>query len=743
MDEITQREDYNGIRFSWNVWPTNRIDAVSCSVPIGCLYTPLKQISDREPLNYSPVVCRGCGSVLNCYCHVDYNSKVWTCPICNARNPLPQSYHQMTETCQAAELHSDFTTVEYIVRQNPDFKPIFLFVVDTVAKEDRIQYLKSILLSTIMSLPPEAYVGFISYGNYVYLHELKVSEIPRSFVFSGNKIYEASELAQVLSLSRQTPEQPTNPFIMNIADAELMVNTIIDKLSSDPTQVEKGERPPRCTSTALHIASRLIEALYPTNGGQIILFTSGPITKGPATMATKLVKEEVRQHSDIEKGRATLTTSAIQFFTDLGAHCSERNITINYICAAFEETGLYELEPAILKTGGWVLTAETYSEERISQSLIKYFESIYPYAGTETTLGINSTKNFKIQGCIGPCTALPCKSNEVISDKQIGIGATNEWKLCGVLPSTTLAFFFDISHSKADPVPSSSNAIIQFVTKYTHIQTGQVRVRVTTSAIRFAELNNSTSLISQSFDQEAATVLLARLATWKVRDEDLLDVVHFIDRTLIRFCRKFGTYNKGDPQSFTLGQSFSVFPQFLYHFRRSPFMSTFNSSPDYTTTLRHALLTEDVTNSLFMIQPTLVQYILDNPPQPVLLDMSSLSRNCVLLLDTYFRVLVWHGKDIAQWRDAGYQNLPEYANLKVILEEPIAEANALISERFPTPILYVCDQDSSQSRFLLARCNPSNQQFEELGAKGADNLGSDEPSFSRFTQKLREVAVND
>jgi protein transport protein SEC23 len=230
---------------------------------------------------------------------------------------------------------------------------------------------------------------------------------------------------------------------------------------------------------------------------------------------------------------------------------------------------------------------------------------------------------------------------------------------------------------------------------------------------------------------------------WKVRDEELLDVVHYLDRTLIRFCRKFATYNKGDPQSFNLGASFANLPQFLYHLRRSPFMSTFNSSPDSTTSLRHSLLLEDVTSSLFMIQPTLMQFKLDMPAAPVMLDTANLQRACVLLLDTFFRVLVWHGADIAAWRDRGYQEQPEYANLKAVLEAPLEEARALIEERFPTPLLVVCDQDSGLARYLLARCNPSAQNYDALTGRGDDNLGTDEPSLARFFAKLKEVAVTD
>ena len=50
---------------------------------------------------------------------------------------------------------------------------------------------------------------------------------------------------------------------------------------------------------------------------------------------------------------------------------------------------------------------------------------------------------------------------------------------------------------------------------------------------------------------------------------------------------------------------------------------------------------ENVTNTLVMIQPALLQYNFDTPePQPVMLDVSSLKQNSILLLDTFFYVLV-------------------------------------------------------------------------------------------------------
>lgn len=44
----------------------------------------------------------------------------------------------------------------------------------------------------------------------------------------------------------------------------------------------------------------------------------------------------------------------------------------------------------------------------------------------------------------------------------------------------------------------------------------------------------------------------------------------------------------------------------------------------------------------------------------VLLDVSSIQPDRILLLDTYFMVLIFYGSNIAEWRKAGYQQLPEH-----------------------------------------------------------------------------------
>lgn len=80
------------------------------------------------------------------------------------------------------------------------------------------------------------------------------------------------------------------------------------------------------------------------------------------------------------------------------------------------------------------------------------------------------------------------------------------------------------------------------------------------------------------------------------------------------------------------------------------------------------LMREDLTQSLIMIQPILYSYSFNGPPEPVLLDTSSIQPDRILLMDTFFQILIFHGETIAQWRALKYQDMPEYANFKQLLQ---------------------------------------------------------------------------
>lgn len=75
-----------------------------------------------------------------------------------------------------------------------------------------------------------------------------------------------------------------------------------------------------------------------------------------------------------------------------------------------------------------------------------------------------------------------------------------------------------------------------------------------------------------------------------------------------------------------------------------------------------------------MIQPTLMSYSLETPAEAVLLDSISIRPDAVLLLDTFFHVLIFHGETVAGWRKAGYHEQEGYENLALLLSQPIEDA---------------------------------------------------------------------
>lgn len=262
-------------------------------------------------------------------------------------------------------------------------------------------------------------------------------------------------------------------------------------------------------------------------------------------------------------------------------------------------------------------------------------------------------------------------------------------------------------------------------------------MRVTTVSCAWQQQSHNVKCILPSFDQEAAAVLIARVAVNRAETEEVTDILRWLDRSLIRLCSRFASYTPDLPQSFQLPEEFSIYPQFMFHLRRSPFLQVFNSSPDEAAYRRMVLSRECVRNSLVMIQPSLLSYSFHGPPEPVLLDVTSIQNNTILLLDTFFHVVVFHGETIASWRDQRYQDNPEHENFKNLLEAPREDAQALMEDRFPVPRYIVCDQHKSQSRFILAKLNPSVSNR----ADSNQQIFTDDVSLKVFMESLMRLSV--
>ena len=205
-----------------------------------------------------------------------------------------------------------------------------------------------------------------------------------------------------------------------------------------------------------------------------------------------------------------------------------------------------------------------------------------------------------------------------------------------------------------------------------------------------------------------------------------------------------------------------------------------------------------------MIQPTLTAYSFSGPPTPVLLDSArfacclsarlcssdtplshshSITADRILLMDTFFHILIFHGETIALWRKQRYHEQPQHENFRQLLQAPRDDAVEvclraclhisslsltdhnislvqILQSRFPMPRYIDCDHGGSQARFLLSKVNPSQTHhnsfygvctffplpfssfiFSLLQADAGAPVITDDVSLQVFMEHLKKLAV--
>lgn len=744
------------IRWSWEAYPANRIDGTRVVVPLGCLYTPLDPAGCVN-VAYPPLRCSGCTGALNSFCAIDFRSKTWGCPLCSVRNAFPPHYAAIAENSLPAELVG-YNTVDYCVKQGLP-GPVFVFVVDTcVDTAEELTNLKDCLRLSIDRLPEYAAIALITYGTTVQVHEINgTTDFPRSIVFRGSSEVTTEHIKKGL----KHPEK----FFGLMSQCEFSVASIIDDLQLDCWPVAKEHRPMRCTGAALSAAASLLEIVAPQSSGHVVAFVSGVCTEGPGQVVVLPKESMIRTHHDIQDKTAAagLFPAAQNFYDSLMRRMVGLGHPLHVVAACLDQWGAAEMKTAIQATGGVVLATDSWKREPLRISLRQFFKR-HPDGtlamGTNVTTEVVTSPSWKVTGAIAQCIGTGKRSG-CIADSEIGYGGTCQWATCFLDAKSTFAFYFETSNT---PPASTTNQpatgasagstntskgqpqfrYVQFITKY--FATGAERIRVTTVRHLVQDPTNFPAL-AQYFDQEAASVLMSRIAAHKTDTQPVIDVLRWLDRIVIRLVSRFGDYTKDQPLTLKLNPRFANFPVFMFHLRRSAYMQVFNSSPDETAILRLLLLRADSSDSIVMIHPALYSYSMQAPPTPVPLDVSCSQPDNVLLLDTFFEVLIHHGPTIAAWRQAGYETHPDFAHFKAFLDSVREQAKSIAADRYPAPRLLEVGPLDGDARILMNRINPSRTHNNQAGAAGAyggapgELVYTDDASLQTFMDHLKRLAV--
>ncbi|KAF4591521.1 protein transporter SEC23 [Ophiocordyceps camponoti-floridani] len=287
-------EDRDGVRLSWNVFPSSRMEASRLVVPIGALYTPLKEKPDSPLLQFEPVTCKQpCRSVLNPFCQVD--------------------------------------------------------------DQEGLASMKESLVMSLSLLPENALVGLITFGTMVQVHEIGYEGCAKSYVFRGSKDYSTKQVQDMLGLlsptmrpgmqsqqGRQAAGGSASRFLLPVQQAEFQLTKALESLQKDPWPTATDRRSLRCTGVALSVAIGLMESSFQNSGGRIMLFAGGPATEGPGMVVGAELREPIRSHHDIDRDNVKYYKKALKFYENLAKRTAHNGHIIDIFAGSLDQQEGYE-----------------------------------------------------------------------------------------------------------------------------------------------------------------------------------------------------------------------------------------------------------------------------------------------------------------------------------------------------------------------------------------------------------------
>lgn len=735
--DFSASEIKEGVRFVWNSIPTTRVEASQNIVPLSMLYTPFLGL--EEPIvrcETKPITCPSCKWIANSFCQFDYTNFRWDCANCGAKTPLHSQFREyISNGYTLPESLNRNTIIEY--KMGSAQGTAWLFVVDLCVSETELAVVKERLREAVEAVQG-GYVGLIVFGKHVVAYDFH-SAFTCEVVVNGSVEYPPEKLREILGVKIAEPESTVpSRFILPITGVREKLLRVIARLRPDSFAAGANSRKLRSAGQAFGVATALVES-FGGSGSRITTLLAGPCTQGPGMVVAPSFADHFRAHSDLENSSDKIVQfrKSEKYYDSLADRLCQAGATVDLFAFSLDQFGIAEMRPMIEKTGGVVINQEEFTVDVFSKSIAKYVElHTRASAPLNARLKLLCAKDLMISGALGPLK-LSSKTRDISQiEAPIGEAGGDEFFLGAPLPASTLAFFF--AHRNPQVKETSNRCFFQFQTLYATAE-GEKILRVATFMREYS--SNSKTILS-SFDQEAAMAVIARIAASKGNALDTNDLMLWLNSVVIKVVRRFATFTKGKPETFQSAPEISVVPQFMYYFRRSSLTQKFTTSVDEFVMNHMALNREMVSNALVMIQPSLLAYELDKEdPTPVFCDVDALKPDIVILVDTYFYTLIWHGKTIASWVDQGYHLSQDYENLKQLLEKPVADAQIILDDRLPVPKLIKVNQGQPMERLLKSKLTPPNNGKSNLLYQQDDNYITEDTSLTTFMDYLIKLVT--
>ena len=239
---------------------------------------------------------------------------------------------------------------------------------------------------------------------------------------------------------------PTSRFLQPVQKCDMYLTDLLGELQRDPWPVSQGKRPLRSTGAALSIAVGLLEGAFPNTGARVMLFAGGACSQGPGSVVNDDLKQPIRSHHDIDKDNAKFMKKATKHYEALATRACNNGHAIDIYACALDQTGLLEMKSCPNNTGGHLVMGDSFSSSLFKQTFQRVFakdaRNEYKMA-FNALMEVKTSRELKVCGTIGPCVSMNVKGPNV-SETELGLGGTCQWKFCTLGTNTTPAIFFEV-----------------------------------------------------------------------------------------------------------------------------------------------------------------------------------------------------------------------------------------------------------------------------------------------------------
>ena len=118
--------------------------------------------------------------------------------------------------------------------------------------------------------------------------------------------------------------------------------------------------------------------------------------------------------------------------------------------------------------------------------------------------------------------------------------------------------------------------------------------------------------------------------------------------------------------------------------------------------------------------------------------MSELKEDVILLLESYFNVLVWYGESAYGWKEQNLQEEPYYEYLQEFFSMPMRDASDIVYDKTPVSNFYETFKNDGKERYLKSRVNPSQPNKVENDG----HFVSDDAPITLFMDYLIRSVIN-